>query len=46
MTPESARKIGLQAQRRILAAHTYDHRAEQVEQVLGVFGPAGRGVAT
>ena len=45
MTPESARKIGLQAQRRILAAHTYDHRAEQVEQVLGVFGSAG-GVAT
>jgi spore maturation protein CgeB len=46
MTPESARKIGLQAQRRILAAHTYDHRAEQVEAVLGVFGPASRGVAT
>ena len=46
MTPESARKIGLRAQRRILAAHTYDHRAEQVEQVLGVFGSAGRGVAT
>jgi spore maturation protein CgeB len=45
MTPESAREIGLQAQRRILAAHTYDHRAEQVEQVLGVFGSAG-GVAT
>ena len=44
MTPERARKIGLQAQRRILAAHTYDHRAEQVEQVLGVFGSAG-GVA-
>jgi len=46
MTPESARKIGLQAQRRILAAHTYDHRAEQVEAVLGVFGSATRGVAT
>jgi spore maturation protein CgeB len=46
MTPESARKIGLQAQRRILAAHTYDHRAEQVEAVLGVVGSAIRGVAT
>ena len=46
MTPESARKMGLQAQRRILAAHTYDHRAEQVETVLGVFGSAGRGVTT
>jgi spore maturation protein CgeB len=46
LTPESARRIGLQAQRRILAAHTYDHRAEQVEQVLGVFGSAGRGVGT
>jgi spore maturation protein CgeB len=45
MTPESARKIGLQAQQRILAAHTYDHRAEQVEQVLGVLGSTG-GVAT
>ena len=46
MTPESAREIGLQAQRRILAAHTYDHRAEQMEAVLGVFGSAGRGVRT
>ena len=46
MTPETARKIGLQAQRRILAAHTYDHRAEQMEAVLGVFGSAGRGRAT
>src|SRR5918998_4101534 len=45
MTPESARKIGLQAQRRILAAHTYDHRAEQVEGVIGVFGSSTRGVA-
>jgi spore maturation protein CgeB len=45
MTPESARKIGLKAQQRILAAHTYDHRAEQVEQVLGVLGSTG-GVAT
>jgi spore maturation protein CgeB len=45
-TPESAQKIGLQAQRRILAAHTYDHRAEQVEALLGVFGSATRGVTT
>ena len=46
MTPERARKMGLQAQRRILAAHTYDHRAEQVEAVLGAFGSAERGVTT
>ncbi len=46
MTAESARKIGVQAQRRILAAHTYDHRAEQVEAVLGALGTAARGVAT
>ena len=46
MMPESARKIGHKARRRILAAHTYDHRAVQVEQVLGVFGFAGRGVTT
>jgi spore maturation protein CgeB len=45
MTPDSARRIGSRAQRRILAAHTYDHRAEQVEAVLGVFGSAGRGGA-
>ncbi len=46
LTSERARTMGLQAQRRILAAHTYDHRAEQVEAVLGVFGASGRGVTT
>jgi spore maturation protein CgeB len=46
LTPKSAREIGRQAQQRILAAHTYDHRAEQVEAVLGVFGSAARGVAS
>ena len=46
LTPESAGKIGRRAQRRILAAHTYDHRAEQVESVLGVFGSAARGAAS
>jgi spore maturation protein CgeB len=40
LTPARARSIGLAAQRHILAAHTYDHRAEQVEAVLGVCGSA------
>ena len=46
MRPEGARKMGLQAQRRILAAHTYDHRVEQLEAVLGVVGSAARGVTS
>ena len=46
LSPESARRIGERAQRRILAAHTYDHRAEQVEAVLGVFGCAAQGAAS
>ena len=31
-----ARRIGLAAQRRILAEHTYHHRAVQLEEILGV----------
>jgi spore maturation protein CgeB len=45
LTPELAQSIGLAGQRRILAAHTYDHRAEQLEGVLSGFGAAGRGAA-
>lgn len=36
LTPARARAIGAAAQRRICAEHTYDHRARQVESVLGV----------
>ena len=35
LTPERSRNIGEAARRRILASHTYDHRAEQL---LGIFG--------
>jgi spore maturation protein CgeB len=35
LTPERAREVGQAARRRILAAHTYDHRAAQVEELLG-----------
>jgi spore maturation protein CgeB len=34
LTPERARQIGQAARRRILAEHTYEHRARKVEQVL------------
>ena len=44
LTPENTRRIGSAARDRILAEHTYDHRAEQVEAVLGVFKPASGGV--
>lgn len=36
LTPDRARRIGQAALRRILAAHTYAHRAAQVETVLSV----------
>jgi spore maturation protein CgeB len=36
LTPERAAQIGLAGRRRILAEHTYAHRAVQVERVLGV----------
>ncbi len=35
LTPAQARRIGEAAQRRILAEHTYDRRAAEVERVLG-----------
>lgn len=36
LTPERARRIGEAARRRVLAEHTYAHRAEQVENVLSL----------
>jgi len=36
LTPERAREIGRRARRRVLAEHTYDRRAAQVERVLGL----------
>jgi spore maturation protein CgeB len=32
--PATCRAIGVAAKRRVLAEHTYDHRAVQVEQLL------------
>jgi spore maturation protein CgeB len=43
LTPKDARQIGRAAQRRILAEHTYAHRAAQVESILGLHPPAGAG---
>jgi spore maturation protein CgeB len=40
-----ARQIGSAAQRRILAEHTYDHRAAQVEALLGIVRSAPGGIA-
>jgi spore maturation protein CgeB len=34
LTPERARAIGQAALRRVLAEHTYRHRADQVEAIL------------
>jgi len=34
LTPERARRLGLSAQQRVLAEHTYAHRAAQVEELL------------
>jgi spore maturation protein CgeB len=41
----AARRIGRAAQQRILAQHTYDHRAAQVETLLGIARAATGGVA-
>ena len=41
LTPNRARAIGLRARRRILAAHTYAHRAAQVERLLGIGAATG-----
>jgi spore maturation protein CgeB len=42
LTPERARAVGDAAFRRVMAAHTYGHRAAQVEAVLGGAVSAGR----
>jgi spore maturation protein CgeB len=44
LSPHEARQVGLAAQRRILAEHTYDHRAAQVEELLGAIRPTPGGV--
>jgi spore maturation protein CgeB len=43
LSPAAARQMGVEAQRRIQAEHTYDHRAAQVEELLDVlrFTPGG-----
>jgi spore maturation protein CgeB len=41
LSPERAKRIGDAARARVLAEHTYDRRAEQVEAVLGAAGAAG-----
>ena len=43
LTSKDARQIGRAAQRRILAEHTYAHRAAQVESILGISSPTGAG---
>lgn len=43
LTPEKARQIGRAAHARVLAAHTYAHRADQLERVLEI--KAGRVIA-
>jgi spore maturation protein CgeB len=39
LTPETARRLGAAARARILAEHTYAHRAEQLESLLGTMPP-------
>jgi len=43
LTAPDARQIGRAALRRILAEHTYAHRAAQVESILGLTTPTGAG---
>jgi spore maturation protein CgeB len=43
LTPDRARRIGEAARRRVLAEHTYAHRAAQVESILGVHLSSGAG---
>jgi spore maturation protein CgeB len=43
LTPEKARQIGRAAYARVLAEHTFAHRAEQIEKVLA--GKEGRVIA-
>ncbi len=44
LTPAAATQVGNAAQRRILAQHTYDHRAAQVEALLDARRPAAGGI--
>lgn len=46
LTPERARRIGEAARRRVLAEHTYAHRAAQVESILGARLATGAGART
>lgn len=41
LTPQRARELGWKAQRRVLAEHTYAHRAQQVDQLLGGSASSG-----
>jgi spore maturation protein CgeB len=41
LTPERARQVGEAARRRVLAEHTYAHRAAQVETILGLASQSG-----
>src|SRR3954466_9437041 len=43
LTEQDARRIGRAAKGRILAEHTYAHRAAQVESILGLSDPTGAG---
>lgn len=45
LRPEDAARTGLAARRRILSAHTYDHRAVQLETILDAVHPALGGVS-
>jgi spore maturation protein CgeB len=45
LTPERARQIGDAARRRVLAEHTYAHRAVEVEKALAVIAGSGKPVA-
>lgn len=42
LTPARAAELGAAARRRVLAEHTYERRARQVEQVLDAFAQAPR----
>ena len=42
LTPERSRRIGAAARRRMLDAHTYDHRAAEVESLLLSGTPASK----
>jgi spore maturation protein CgeB len=44
LTPRKAARIGAAARRRLLAEHTYDHRAAQVEALLDAVRPTSGGV--